>query len=456
LRRILVVGANAAGATAASFARKTDREAEIIVVGDEPYSTYSRCGLPFLISGEIRSLEELITYKPSHFKAMRIDLWLKSKVVDVDRASRVATVRREDGRVEEVEYDSIILCTGARAWKPSVEGMDLDGVYTLRTVDDCLAVMRKLEHAKAGVVVGAGPVGLEVADALRRRGLKVTVVELMDSILPASLDADMARRVQSVVEREGVKVLLKKPVEAVLGDEHVKSVCAGGMEVEADIVVVATGVRANVELGEAMGLAVGVTRCLKTDMKLRALERGGCRPVEGVYCAGDCAESVHMVSKTPSAPQLGTTAVRMGKVAGINAAGGHCTFPGTLGTFASKMFGIEVGSTGLTERHARKLGMEVVSGKVTWRTRAEYYPGWKHVTVKVVADAETLRIVGCQVVGGEGVLGRVNAMALAIQSGMTLQDLSRADFGYTPPLSDVLEPLSLAAEKALKTALKKT
>ena len=452
MRRILVVGANAAGATAALFARKTDREAEIVVVEREPYSTYSRCGLPFLISGEVGSFEELITYRPEHFKAMRIDLRLESEVVEVDRESRVATVRAKGGDTEELEYDSMVLCTGARAWKPPVKGMDLEGVYTLRTMHDCLSIMRELKHAKKCVVVGAGPVGLEAAAALRMRGLEVTVVELLDSVLPASLDPDMARRVQRVVEGEGIKVLLKSPVEEIVGGERVTSVHAGGLEVEADLVVVATGVRAETELGRRMGLAVGPTRCFRTDARMRALEEG--RPVEGVYCAGDCAESVHMVSKTPSAPQLGTTAVRMGRVAGINAAGGYCTFPGVLGTFASKIFDLEVGSTGLSERHAERMGLQVVSGRVSWRTRTEYFPGALPVTVKVVADPETTRVVGCQVVGGENVLGRVNAAALAIQAGMTLQDLVRADFGYTPPLADIWEPLALAAERALRSLKK--
>ena len=446
-RRIVIIGANAAGVAAASFARRTDRKAEITLIEKDRYPGYSRCGLPFAIAGEIPSLDDLVLFKPEWFKGMRLDLRLETEAKRIDLQSRTVEIEDKSGKKEELSFDSLILCTGARAWIPPIEGRDKKGVFMLRTIDDARAIMEALKDAKKAVVIGAGAIGLEMAAAMREKGLEVTIVELLPHVLPVAVDEDVAKLLQDELEEHGVRLILGKPVKRIIGDEHVKAVEVDGEEIEADLILAATGVRANTELAAEAGLAIcPATRAIRTDFRLRCLDGQRHRPVEGVYAAGDCAASIHMVTGLPALSQLGTTAVRMGKVAGINAAGGYATFPGVLGSFVTKVFGLEVGSTGITAEMAKRLGIDVVTGVATHVTKAEYYPGGKHIRVKLVVERATKRIVGGQVVGGEDVTQRINLLALAIQARMTVYDLANIRTAYAPPVADVWEPVVLAAD----------
>ena len=449
-RRIVIIGANAAGISAAAFARKTDRKAEIILIEKDKYAAYSRCGLPFAIAGEIPSLEKLVLYPPSYYKTMKLDLRLETEAKRVDLESRTVEIVDKSGKKEEISFDSLIFCTGATPWIPPIEGRDKKGVFMLRTIDDARAIMEAMKEAKKAVVIGAGAIGLEMAAAMREKGLDVVIVELLPHVLPLAIDADIARLVQEVLEEHGITLVLGKPVKRILGDERVKAVEVDGEEFEADIVLAATGVRPNTALAAEAGLAIGPTRAIKTDFRMRCLDAQRQRPVEGVYAAGDCAESIHMVTGLPALSQLGTTAVRMGKVAGINAAGGYAIFPGVLGSFVTKIFDLQVGSTGITAEQAKRLGMDVVVGVAAHTTRAEYYPGGKPIRVKLVVDKATKRVVGGQVVGGEDVTQRVNLIALAIQAKMTVYDLEMLRSAYAPPVADVWEPVVLAADVAMR------
>jgi len=449
-RRIIIIGANAAGVAAAAFARKTDREAEITLIEKDRYAGYSRCGLPFVIGGEIPSLEKLILYPPSYYKTMRFDLRLETEAKQIDLGSKTVKIVDRTGKEEELSFDSLIICTGARPWIPPIEGRDKKGVFMLRTIDDARAIMEAMSGAKKAVVIGAGAIGLELAAAMREKGLEVTIVELLPHVLPLAIDADIARMIQDELEGHGIRLVLGKPVKRIIGDERVKAVEVNGEEFEADLVVAATGVRANTDLAAEAGLAIGPTGAIKTDFRMRCLDAKRQRPVEGVYAAGDCAESIHMVTGLPAVSQLGTTAVRMGKVAGINAAGGYAIFPGVLGSFVTKIFDLQVGSTGLTAEMAKRYGLEVVTGIATHVTRAEYYPGGKHIRVKLVVDKATKRVIGGQVAGGEDVTQRVNLLALAIQAKMTVYDLEMLRSAYAPPVADVWEPVVLAADVAIR------
>ncbi len=449
-RRIVIIGANAAGVSAAAFARKTDRKAEITLIEKDKYAAYSRCGLPFVIGGEIPKLEDIILYPPSYYKMMKFDLRLETEAKSIDLGAKTVKIVDKEGREEELSFDSLIICTGARPWIPPIEGRDKKGVFMLRTIDDAKAIMEAMSTAKKAIVIGAGAIGLEVAVAMREKGLDVTIVELLPHVLPLAIDADMAKMIQERLEEHGIRLILGKPVKRIIGDEKVKAVEVDGEELEAHMVIAATGVRANTDLAAEAGLAIGPTGAIKTDFRMRCLDAKRQRPVEGVYAAGDCAESIHMVTGLPAVSQLGTTAVRMGKVAGINAAGGYAVFPGVLGSFVTKIFDLEVGSTGITAEMAKRLGMDVVTGMVTHITKAEYFPGGKQIKVKLVVDRATRRVVGGQVAGGEDVTQRVNALAIAIQAGMTVYELAMARTAYAPPVADVWEPIVLAADSAMR------
>ncbi|MEM0216788.1 MAG: FAD-dependent oxidoreductase [Candidatus Bathyarchaeia archaeon] len=442
-RRIVIIGAHAAGVDAASAARKTDRTAEITLITEEKYAGYSRCGLPFVIGGRIPSFEDLIVFPPSYYKMMKLDLKTETKATRIDVGKKVVETVDRSGKTEEIPYDSLIIATGARAFTPPIKGSDKAGIIPLRTIEDGQKIERSIrEGAKTAVVMGAGLIGLETAVALQERGLKVTVVEMMPQVLPAMLDADMAKVVQTTLEQKGINILVNKPVEEFLGVDKVTGIVAGGEQINADLFISAFGVRANTQLAVEAGIALGETKTIKTNARMQT-------NIADVYAVGDCAESIHLITQRPVVQQLGTVAVRQGKVAGINAAGGYATFPGVLGSAVTELYDLQIGVTGLTEKAAKMAGIEPIVGMISSKTRADYYPGAKPIKVKLIADKESQRIIGAQIIGGEEVTQRINAVSIAIQKQMTIRELAKADTAYAPPLNETWEPLVLAAETLL-------
>ncbi len=441
-KNIVILGCGAAGLSAALSARKTDRNINIIVIDQEEYPAYSRCGLPFVIGGEIRDFNSLLTFSPSMYKMMRIDLRLRSKVIDIDSNSKTVVYIDHQNRKETLQYDSLILATGASPIIPSISGVNKRGVYVLRTINDCKAIVEALPSSRNAVIIGAGLIGLETADALYRRGLNVTVIEILPSIIRASLDEDMAEIVKSSIERKGVKILVNRHVDEITGSNRVDGIISNGEKFKADIVVLATGMKANTELANRIGIQTGITGAIKVNSRMETT-------IKDIYAAGDCVESNHMITGQSTLSQLGTTAVRQGRIAGINAAGGYAIFPGVLNSMVSRIFDLEVGTTGLNMIQAEKYGFKVLTGSVSWRTRAEYYPETKSIRVKLLFERGSLRIIGGQIIGGEFVAPHINSLALAIQAKMTVFDIVNLDTCYSPPLANTWSPIVLAAESAL-------
>ena len=442
-RRIVIIGAHAAGVDAASAARKTDRTAEITLITKQRQAGYSPCGIPFVLGRHIPSFDKLIVFPQSYFQMMKLNLMLETTATNIDTKAKTVEIQDKTGTQKTLEYDSLILTTGSYPFVPPIKGREKQGVYVLKTIEDGKKIDQAIENSKSAVVVGAGLIGLETAVAFVERGLKTTVVELLPQVLPAMLDADMAKIVQNMLEEKGMRIITGHAVDEILGEEKVTGVSVAGEQIPCDIVVVATGVRANTELAKNAGITIGETRGIKTNMRMET-------SAKDVYAAGDCAESVHLVTGRPTLSQLGTTAVRQAKVAGTNAAGGYAIFPGVLGSAVTKFFDTEIGVTGLTEFFAKRVGLETVTGTITSKTRPEYYPGGLPIKIKLVVEKETERIVGAQMIGGEQVTQRVNALSFAIQKQMTVRDLAKADTAYAPPLNETWEPMVLAAEIALR------
>ncbi|MEM2093109.1 MAG: FAD-dependent oxidoreductase [Candidatus Bathyarchaeia archaeon] len=442
-RRIVIIGAHAAGVDAASAARKTDRTAEITLITEEKNAGYSRCGLPFVLEGKIPSFQDLIVFPPSFYQMMKLNLKTETKVTKIDTGRRVVEAVDKMGKTEEIPYDSLIIATGASAFTPPIKGREKQGIMPLRTIEDGERIDKAIrEGAKSAVVMGAGLIGLETAVALNERGLKVTVVEMLPQVLPAMLDPDMAKMVDEMLRQKGINILTGKPVEEFLGTDKVTGIVAGGEQINADLFVSAFGVRANVQLATDAGVAIGETRLIKTNSRMET-------NIKDVYAVGDCVESIHMVTQRPVVQQLGTVAVRQGKVAGINAAGGYAVFPGVIGSAVTKLYDAQIGATGLTEAAAKRAGIETVAGSITSKTRADYYPGASPIKVKLVVEKESQRIIGVQIIGGEDVTQRINAISFAIQKQMSVRELAKADTAYAPPLNETWEPMVLAAEMAL-------
>jgi NADH oxidase (H2O2-forming) len=442
-KRIVIIGAHAAGVDAASAARKTDRQAEITIITEEQHPGYSRCGLPFVIGGQIPSFRDLIVFAPTYFQMMKINLKNETKVTAIDTTKKTVETTGKDGKTETVSYDSLIIATGASSFTPPIKGREKQGVYSLRTLEDGEKIDQAIRKgAKTAIVMGAGLIGLETAIAFHERGLKVTIVEMLPQVLPLPLDPEMAKMLQDMLEEKGIKVLTGKCVEEFLGTDTVTGIMAGGEKIEADLFLSAFGVRANTQLAVNAGIVVGETKAIRTNARMET-------NIKDVYAIGDCAEVTNIVTQRPSLPQLGTVAVRTGKIAGINAAGGYSLFTGALGSAISRLFDTDCGWTGLTEAAAKKASIEVVTGTIASKTKADYYPGALPIKVKLVVEKESQRVIGAQIIGGEEVTQRINAISLAIQRGMTARDLSKADTAYAPPVCETWEPIVLAAEMVL-------
>jgi len=442
-RRIIVVGANAAGVEAASAARKKDRTAEITLFMLEKNAGYSRCGLPFVIGGVIPAFRDLIVYPPAYFQMLKLNLRMETRVTAINTKEKTVSIISKDGTAETLQYDSLVIATGADAFIPPIKGKEKQGILTLRTLEDGERIDAAVKAgAKSAVIMGAGLIGLETGVALIERGLKVTIVEMLPQVLPQMLDADMAKQVQEHLEAKGMCILTGKTVEEFLGDEKVTAITAGGQRIEADLFISAFGVRANTKLAVDAGIPLGESRAIKTNARMET-------DVKDVYAVGDCAESPSILTHKPMCAQLGTIAVRQGKVAGANAAGDYSQFTGVLVSAVTRLFEIEAGATGLTETAAARNRIEVVTGAISSKTKADYYPSAKPIKVKLVVEKESQRIVGAQIIGGEEVTQRVNALSFAIQKQMTVRELAKADTAYAPPLCETWEPMVLAAEMVL-------
>ena len=442
-RRIVIVGANASGVEAASAARKKDRAAEITLLTLEKTAGYSRCGLPFVIGGAIPSFRDLIVYPPAYFQMLKLNLRTETKVTAINTKEKTVSTVDKTGTTETLPYDSLVIATGADAFMPPIKGREKPGILSLRTLEDGEQIDEAVKAgAKSAVIMGAGLIGLETGVALIERGLKVTIVEMLPQILPMMLDPEMAKLVQESLEAKGMSILTSKTVEEFLGEGKVTAITAGGEQIEADLFVSAFGVRANTKLAVDARIPLGETRAIKTNGRMES-------DVSDIYAVGDCAEAPNIVTHKPSCAQLGTIAVRQGKVAGANAAGDYSLFGGVLASAVTRLFDIEAGVTGLTEKAAARARIDVVAGAISSKTKADYYPGALPIKVKLVVEKESQRIIGAQVVGSDEVTQRINALSFAIQKQMTVRDLAKADTAYAPPLNETWEPMVLAAEMVL-------
>jgi len=442
-RKIVIIGAHAAAVDAASAARKTDRTAEITLLTTEKHAGYSRCGIPFVVGGHIPSFTDLIVYPSSYYQMMKLDLRRETTATNVDTKAKTVEILDKAGKTETLSYDSLIFATGANSFTPPIKGREKPGLFSVRTIEDGERIDKAIKDgAKTAVVMGAGLVGLEVAIGLTERGVKTTVVEMLPQVLPAMLDVDMAKGVQEMLEQKGIKIIIGKGVEEFLGTDKVTGIAAGGEQINADIFVSAFGVRANIELAQKAGVMLGETKAIKVSPRMET-------NLPGVYAIGDCAESINLITQKPVLQQLGTVAVRHGKVAGTNAAGGYAIFPGVLSSSVTKFFDTEIGVTGLTEFFAKRAGMETVTGTISGKTRAQYYPGAQPIKVKLGVEKEMERIIGAQIVGGEDVTQRINALSIGIQKQMTVRELAKSDTCYAPPLCETWELIALAAEAAI-------
>ncbi len=446
-RKLVVIGADAAGMTAASMARRRDRDLDVVAYERTTWASYAACGEPYYIAGYVPELEDLVARTPEQFARAGIDLRLRHEVVAIDTAARTVTVHDlEADRTFEDGYDELLIATGARAFVPPIPGVDLDGVHTLRTLGDAEALRQVADGGQGNaVVVGGGYIGLEVAEAFHAKGWDVTVVEAAPAVLPRTLDTDLGLEVADRMRAMGLVVHVDAMVTAIEGDPAATKVVAGDLELPADVVVLGIGSRPVVEPAEAAGIALGPTGAIAVDDHQRT-------SAEHVWSAGDCAETSHRITGRPVNYHLGTVANKTGRVAGMNLTGGDFAFPGVLGSAITKVNELEIASTGLRRGDAEAAGFDAVDATVKGLTTAHYWPGHAEMTIRVTVERGSGRLLGAQIVGGPGAGKRIDVFATAIWQAMAAADLSWVDLSYAPPFSPVWDLVAIAARKAGQAA----
>ncbi len=440
-KRLVVIGGVAGGASAAAKAKRENPDLEVVVYEKSGWVSYGACGLPYVLSGEIPRLEKLVARTPEEFRKQGVGIHTHHEVVDVDPELKTLTVfDHQEGRTFQDRYDHLVLATGAKPILPPIPGTEQPGVYTLRSMEDGQKLLNALEGAKRAAILGAGYIGLEVAEAFRKRGLEVTLLELKDRPLP-HWDGEVGHLLKEELERHGVEVWTGVRVVAFRGQGRVEAVETSEGVVPADLVLVATGVRPNTLLAQAMGVALGPTGAIATDERMRT-------NLEGVYAAGDVAESFHQVLKRPYWLPLGDVANKHGRTAGAVIAGKEARFGGVVGTAIFKTFGLAVATTGLSQEAALREGFQAKKVFIQSRDEAHYYPGSQPLWVELVYEEGTGRLLGGAVVAhGHGAL-RIDALAALLHQGGTVEDLLRLDLAYAPPYSPVWDPLLIAAQQA--------
>ncbi len=430
--------------SAASAARRRDPELEVVAFERGPYTSYSACGIPYLVGGLVTAADRLISRSPDEHRERGIDVRMRCEVVAIDLAARKLIVRAQDGAESEEPFDELVIATGAEAVTPPIPGAAQ--IEPVRTVGAAERMLHALERGgRNAVVVGGGYIGLEMAEAFADRGLVVTMIERAGQVM-STLDADMAAHVQDAAEGHGIRVLVGASVEEIVVDEVGAPVAVRTADetIAADHVVVGTGARPAVAVAREAGLEVGDSGALRVD------DRQRCPGHDGVFAAGDCAESHHRVLDRAVNIQLGTHANKQGRIAGVNATGGDARFPGVIGTAVSKICRYEVARTGISEVEAAYAGIEVVCATIEDRTRAGYYPGAGPIWVKLVAEPGSGRLLGGQIVGVEGAAKRIDVLATAIWTGLAVGELALLDLSYAPPFSGVYDPLLIAAHTTAK------
>ena len=448
MRHLLVIGGDAAGMSAASQARRLlgPDELAITVLERGGTTSYAACGIPYWVAGLVAERARLVARRAEEFRTKQaIAVLLGTEAVAIDASAR--TVRARDlvtGTETDHAYDDLLVATGTVPVLPPVEGLDAAGVMPVRTLDDGQALLDALaERApRRAVVVGGGYIGIEMAEALRLRGLAVTLVDLAPQPM-TTLEPELGARVADALRADGVDLRLGTPLTGVeVGtDGWVRAVTIPDGTIDTDLVVLGTGVRPASDLAAAAGVPVGPSRGIVTDPRMRT-------PVDGVWAAGDCAETVHRITGRPVSFALGTVANKQGRIAGLNLGGATGAFPGVLGTAITKFHDLEIARTGLSLREAADAGLDAVATSADSRTRAHYYPDAAPITVLLVTERGTGRLLGGQIVGGPGAGKRIDTIAAALWNGMVVDDLVQMDLAYAPPFSPVWDPVLTTARLA--------
>ncbi|MDD3157223.1 FAD-dependent oxidoreductase [Anaeromusa sp.] len=450
MQRIVVIGGVAAGLKAAAKVRRLDAEAQITVLERGELVSYGACGLPYFIGGEVEQVRQLMSSPsgtlrtPEFFKkAKNLDVLTRMEAVAIEREAKIVhALDLKTGVKRQFAYDKLVLATGSSPIKPAWPGVEKENIFHVWRPQDATAIRRGLEEQKyeKAVVIGAGLIGLEIAEALRMWDVDVTVVEMKNQLFPALLDEDMAQELELSLAAKGLQFLKEEAVEAFGGDAQVREVKTDKRTLTADLVILALGARPNVELARQAGLEIGTSGAIAVNEYLQTSDKA-------IFAGGDCAENTHRVSGEKVFLPMGSTANKHGRVIGENLCGAGVKFGGVLGTAVVKLFEMQVGRTGLNERQGAAAGFECVSVTVAGYDRPHYMKAARKVLLKLTADAVSRQLLGMQAWGEGDVVKRVDVAAMALSLGATVDKLFDADLAYSPPFNSPIDMLAVAANK---------
>lgn len=442
---LIVIGGTAAGLSAASAARRADPSLPITVFEKTGYISYGSCGLPYYIGGVVENASDLVTFTPDQLRHSRnIAVHTHHEVKTIDREQKqVHVANLQSGETEIISYSRLVIATGASPIRLPIPGASLDGVFTLRFMEDGIAIKSRLSAGRKRIVlIGGGFIGLELAAELTEAGHGVTVLEERPRLLPMLPEAYSAMVLQTL-KQSGVTVLLNTRAKEIQGTPQVEAVLANEERVPADLVIMATGVRPNTALAVQADLQTGLYGTIAVDERQQTSD-------PAIWACGDCVQMYHSIDHSPVYIPLGTTANKQGKVAGLNAAGGNAKFAGVLGSQITKIFGLYVGSTGMTPEQAASNGFLTERCSITKADKASYYPGAEDNHLTLIFEKVTGRLLGAQAAGGASISGRLNTLATAIYAGLTVDELNNVDYVYAPPVAPVYDPLLIAASQSMK------
>lgn len=446
-KRIAIIGCGAAGGTAAQFSRKADRKADITVFEKGAYPQYSKCALPYTISEEIPKIKNLIEFSEEWFEKSKINLYLNTIVEHVDIKNKKVIARKNNEKIEK-NFDSLIIATGAKPRIPPIKNLSeknkqINGIFTLRTIDDVKKIKTFVEEGEKATIVGAGLIGLEMADCFYKKNMEISVVEALPDILMNTLDQDMAKIVVDSIPHD-IKIYknhIASEVKTKNGD--VNSVLIKNnetdeiSEIDTDLLIISTGNKPEVEIAENIGCKIGETGGIMVDKKSQT-------SLENVYAVGDCTEYKDFVTKKPSLVGLGSIAVRQGIAAGMNSVGKEYFLPdGFIQTCTSKFFKIEIAAVGPNKKHLSELS--TVQGKFNGSSLPSYFPGGKPITIKIFIDEKTGTIIAGQGVG-DNAAQRINTIACAVLNKMDIEFFRKLETAYAPPIAPTLDTLTLASD----------
>jgi len=449
VEKILIIGGNASGLTAASRAGRIDPRLSVTVVEKGPDISYSTCGIPYFLAKMVRA-NDLISYTPESFEKERgIKVHNHTRVDEIAPSrKRVMGMRTDTGERVEFSYERLLIATGVKPRFPDIPGTNLKNVFTLTNLQDALRINEALDKVQRVAIIGGGYVGLEMTECLHALGKAVHLYERESHVLPG-MDADMAQIIEYELQRFGVRLSTSAKVLALVGGEGgvagVKAASGLGID-PADMALLDTGVVPDVELARDAGIQIGVTGAISVNEYMET-------NVPGIFAAGNCAETFCVIRRRPVLNYIGTVAAKQGRVAGENMAARRTKFLGAIGTTVLKVFDLAVARTGLSSADAAEAGMPVVSARIEAVDRAAYYPAARKIWVKLIAERESMKLVGAQVAGYGDASKRIDVAATAITAGLRLDELAQLDLAYSPPYGNLWDPILIAAQSVLRKLL---